>query len=659
MRYGEIAALLHGGDYNVEQWLDRPDILAEDIRLMKKAGVNVVTLGVFAWATYEPREGEFHFEWLDKIMNTLWENGIYVILATPSGGKPPWMIQKYPEIMRVDKNRIRHLYGERENHCNSNLLYRQKVLGMDRLLAQRYANHPAVILWHISNEMYGICHCRDCQRNFRIWLKEKYQTIENLNREYWSCFWSHHYNDFQEIESPAPHGETAVHGLALDYQRFYSDLSMDFLQGEIDAVKAYNPHIPVTTNLFHFNCGIDIAKLCRMLAIVSWDSYPRWHCGTNPLSEWETALEAAFGFDFCRSQKGTPFLLMESTPSTTNNAAVCKLKRPGMHMLSAMEAIASGADSVQYFQWRKSRGAYEKFHGAVISHNGSEETRVYRDVCAVGKRLDELSALKGAKTKSSVALLYDWNNMRALEEQKSLRKTNREFDEIIKEHYEALVRNYVSVDIIDQNMEFDGYGLIAAPMLYMFLPGTSEKIRRFVEQGGIFVLTFYSGLVNENDLAFECMPPYSLNDVFGLKVEETDVLMEGEYNTFLYCGERYKATTYFDLAQENGASVLSAYEREFYAGMPAITQNHFGKGWGYYIACRPEQKFLYQFYRNTLRQAGIPAIIDSEYVEDVMVKERVQNGEKYVFLMNFATTARVIQGIELAGYETKILRSQI
>lgn len=171
MRYDEITEFLHGGDYNAEQWIDRPDILAEDIRLMKKAHVNVVTLGVFSWSMYEPKENEFHFEWLDKIMDDLYANGIYVILATPSGGKPPWMIKKYPEIMRTNADRTRLLYGDRENQCNSNLIFREKVHQIDLLLAERYSHHPALIMWHISNEMYGECHCNDCQENFRKWLK--------------------------------------------------------------------------------------------------------------------------------------------------------------------------------------------------------------------------------------------------------------------------------------------------------------------------------------------------------------------------------------------------------------------------------------------------------------------------------------------------------
>lgn len=655
MKFDEWRTLLHGGDYNVEQWLDRPDILAEDIRLMKKAGVNVVTLGVFSWSMYEPRESEFCFEWLDKIMDSLYANGIYVILATPSGGKPPWMIKKYPEIMRTRADRVRLLYGDRENQCNSNGIFREKVRKIDSLLAERYAHHPALLMWHISNEMHGECHCPDCQKNFQKWLKDKYGTIDRLNREYWSTFWSHGYDDFSEIESPAPHGENAVHALALDYKRFYSELSIDFVKQEIDTMKKYNPDIPVTTNMFHFNCGINPARLAEVIDIVSWDSYPRWHCG----NDWNAAVRAAFAFDFCRSQKKKPFLLMESTPSTTNHFDTCKLKRPGMHMLSSMQAIACGSDSVQYFQWRKSRGAFEKYHGAVLSHNGSENTRVFGDVAEVGKRLAEISQVKGSAAESRVALVYDWENMRALEEQKSLHSRKKQFEDIIVEHYEALLKNYVSVDIIDSRADFSDYDLIAAPVLYMMREETVDKIRKFVEEGGAFVTTFYSGLVNENDLVHECWAPYKLNDVLGIRVEETDALGEGEYNELIYGDQLYKVSYACDLIHADTAEVMAEFQKDFYQGMPALTRSRFGSGVGFYIAGRGEKNLLYRLYADIIRERKINRILESEYIDQVMVKERCDGNKRYVFLMNFSKEERVAAGNVLAGYEAKILRGEV
>lgn len=660
MQLPKIDHLLHGGDYNPDQWLHNPEILEDDITLMKQAGVNVATLGVFSWTSIEPREGEYTFQWLDDIMDKLHKNGIYVILSTPSGARPPWMAQKYPEVMRTGENRVRMLYGARENHCESSPIWREKVREIDEKLAERYANHPALIMWHLSNEMYGRCYCDKCAENFRKWLKSKYDTIENLNTQYWTSFWSHKYTDFDEIEPPANHGEMQVHALVLDYYRFYSDLQIEFINLERNSVKKYNPNIPVTTNMFQINCGINYDKLAKSLDLVSWDSYPRWHCQKDKSTEWSNAVGAGFTFDYVRPLSGKPFYLMESVPSVPSQFEFCKLKRPKMHMLSAIQAIAHGSDSIQYFQWRKSNGAIEKFHGAVIDHNGSADTRVFRDVCEVGEMLKELSYLKGTSGISEVAVIHDYDNMQALFQQRGMRKDRSFFEHLPQFHYEALLKNYVNVDVISVDADFSKYKLIIAPTLYMFKPGVTEKIRNFITNGGSFVMTYYSGLVNENDLCFSgtvnnpVFAPYSLTDVFGIKVNEIDGLCDDEYNELEYNGQRYKAMTCCELIEVDDAEVLAEYEHDFYIGMCAASKKQFGTGRAYYIACHTEMDFLYELYKNILIDSGISKIIDTEYVDDVLIKER--SGKKIV--MNFSTEERGItvngEHITLSGYDYRI-----
>lgn len=272
-----IPRMLHGADYNPEQWQHYPEVLAEDIRLMKLAKCNVMSVGIFSWVSLEPEEGVFTFEWLDRILDSFAENGIYAFLATPSGARPAWMSQKYPEVLRVEANRVRNLHGFRHNHCATSPVYREKVRIMNTKLAERYANHPAVIGWHISNEFGGDCHCDYCQEAFRAWVQDKYGTLDKLNHAWWTTFWSHTITDWSQVESPAPHGETQVHAMNLDWRRFVTDQTADFIKHEIVPLKAANPAIPVTTNLMEFFEGLNYWKFADLLDVISWDSYPTWH----------------------------------------------------------------------------------------------------------------------------------------------------------------------------------------------------------------------------------------------------------------------------------------------------------------------------------------------------------------------------------------------
>ena len=393
--------LLHGGDYNPDQWLDRPDILKEDIRLMKEAHINCVSLAIFAWAKLEPREGEYQFDWLEKTIDDLYENGIYTVLATPSGSKPLWMSEKYPEIRRVRGDGRREPSGGRHNHCYTSPTYREKVRQMDTALAKRFSKHPGVILWHLSNEYGGECRCPQCEAAFRQWLKKKYGTLEALNHAWWNDFWAHTVTDWEQIHAPGPEGEDGAFIQHLDWKRFVTDQVVDFAAAERDAVKAVDPSLPVTTNLMYYFDDYNYFKFKDVVDVVSWDAYPQWRGGDNS----DLAVSYAMWHDLMRSMKKQPFLLMESTPSTTNWCPVSKLKKPGQHQMSSMQAVAHGSDSVQYFQFRKSRGGFEKFHGAVVDHCGTGDTREFQDVQAMGLWLEALEGLQGAATPAWAAIV--------------------------------------------------------------------------------------------------------------------------------------------------------------------------------------------------------------------------------------------------------------
>lgn len=670
--------MLHGADYNPEQWLQYPDILLEDIRLMKEAGCNVMSVGIFSWANLEPEESIFTFEWMDQLLDRFAEKGIYAFLATPSGARPAWMSAKYPEVLRVEANRVRNLHGFRHNHCFTSPVYREKTAIINRKLAERYGTHPAVIGWHISNEYGGECHCAYCQNAFRSWLKQKYGSLDALNHAWWTTFWSHTYTDWLQIESPAPHGETQVHGLVLDWRRFVTDQTLDFYKHEIKPLKELAPHLPVTTNFMEAFEGLNYWKFADVIDFVCWDSYPTWH-GTK--DEHDLAAWVGLNHDMFRSIKGgKPFLLMESTPSLTNWQPVSKLKRPGMHLLSSMQAVAHGSDSVQYFQWRKSRGSSEKFHGAVIDHAGHEHTRVFRDVSEVGQMLSQLDDIVGSTVHPQVAIIFDTENRWAVKQAQGPRNIGMNYEETVRMHYKPFWDMGIPVNVIDMDCDFSPYKLLIAPMLYMVRPGVGERIERFIENGGVFVSTYWSGIVDENDLCFLGGFPGPLRKALGIWSEELEGLHDCDANTIRVTsgsvsglkGE-FEVREICDLIHLETAEAIAEYGQDFYAGRPALTVNHFGKGKAYYIAARAEKPFYHAFYRGLTAQEGIPRVLDTELPQGVTAQLRTDGVQDFVFLLNFTDRLQTVQldghkytyvlsdegvhqSIELQGYGAAILK---
>ena len=628
----DFPVLLHGGDYNPEQWRHmKEEIWPRDMELAKAAGINTLSVGIFSWAVLEPREGEYDFRFLDEIMDQMAQNGMKAVLATPSGARPQWMAAKYPEVLRVNAERQRQLFGGRHNHCLTSPVYREKVRAINTALAERYKDHPALGLWHISNEYGGECHCPLCQQRFHEWLRKRYGTVEVMNRAWWNTFWSHEYPSFDAVESPSPIGERDNTSLLLNWRRFTSDQFRDFYEWEIAPLKAITPDVPCTANLMATYPGIDYFNLGKALDVSSWDNYPVW---TGDARDAQVLMDAAFRHDLMRGVGGQkPFLMMESSPSAVNWQPVNRLRKPGVLMLQSMQALAHGSDSVQYFQFRKGRGGSEKFHGAVVDHAGTRETRVFREVAEVGQRLDALKALTGSAPESSIALIYDWENRWALEQSSFGHKNHQKYEETVRTHYSVLRGLAHDVDIIDQTCPLDGYRIVIGPMTYLLRPGFADRVKRFVSEGGVYVSTYVSGWVNEDDLAFLGGWPGPLKEVLGIWDEETDTLDETQHNHFSWQGRTYRVDDYAALVHARGAEVLARYDEDFYRGDPALTRNTFGKGLAYYIAARTGTDFLRGFYGALCEKLGLTPLV-RDLPEGVDCASRAGSQGRFLFLLN-------------------------
>ncbi len=645
--------LLYGGDYNPEQWMNYAGVWEQDMRLMRLANVNTVSIGIFSWAELEPSEGFYTFDWLDRVFEKLAANGRRIILATPSGGKPNWLAARYPEVRRVNEQGMREPQRGRHNHCITSPIYRKKITEINTLLAQRYGAHPALLLWHIGNEFTGYCYCDLCMAAFRLWLRNKYGTLEKLNHAWWATFWSHRFTSWDQVNCIDPN----IHGMILDWRRFMTSQVIDFIAVECEPLRRHAPHIPATTNfigLIDFDEAYDYSKIAQSMDIASWDSYPFWH-NRSPSEggDASVACDTAFVHDLTRAMKpDRSWLLMETTPSAQNWTPVSRLRRPGMLRLNGLQAVAHGSDSVLYFQWRKSRGGCEKFHGAVVDHAGHEHTRVFQDVTALGAELGKLSSVAGSLIRPRAAVIYDWENRWAIDAALGPRNVNKDYLPTCRAHYREFWRRGVAVDVISSIANLEPYRIVVAPMLYMLRPGVAENIARFVNAGGTFVATYMTGIADENDLCFLGGFPGPLKEVLGIWVEETDVLNDfdrqtvvaGENALELGLSGHYAAQHYVDLLHLRGSEALAYYSDEFVAGRPAVTRNRYGGGIAYYVASRNDAHFLSDFLGGVIREAGIKSAAGlpafHPLPHGLSMQVRTDGKTDTLFVMNFSDVER-------------------
>jgi beta-galactosidase len=648
----KLAKILYGGDYNPDQW--PRETWDDDIRLFKLAHIDVATLPVFSWALLQPDETHYEFAWLDEILDLLAANDIYACMATSTAAHPAWMAHRHPDVLRVDFHGRKRRFGTRHNSCPNSPTYRKYARALALALAERYQHHPALLLWHVSNEFGGACYCDHCAAAFRAWLQQRYGTLQELNDRWYTRFWSHTFYDWDEIVPPnllsehlSPYDDTrtAFQAISLDYRRFMSDSILACYRSEYEAIKEFTPDIPVTTNFMGHYKPLDYFAWAPYLDVISWDSYPPMD--VNP-------ADVALRHDLMRGLKnGQAFMLMEQTPSQQNWQPYNSLKRPGVLRLWSYQAVAHGADAVMYFQMRQSRGACEKWHGAVISHANHENTRVFREVAELGKELDQLGdSLLDATIEAQVAILFDWENWWALEMSSGPSQDLKYLPQIYK-YYRALWKLGIPVDLVSPSADLGKYRLLVAPAAYLLQPGFAKRVESFVEAGGAFLTTFFSGMVDENDRVVLGGYPGELRDLTGVWIEEFDALPPEVTNEIVFekpLGQltgSYQCGLVCDLLHAEKAEALAVYGKDFYAGCPALTRNRFGSGAAWYVASDPEQPFLDALLAHICAEQGIAPLLTPP--SGVEITRRTKNGQAFTFLLNHNDEPAEVQLGDLVG----------
>ncbi|WP_071130636.1 beta-galactosidase [Enterococcus timonensis] len=642
--------ILYGGDYNPNQWPE--EIWQEDMRMFHLANINSTTINVFSWAKIQPSENVYDFSELDKIVQLLSDEKKEIVMATSTGALPAWLFKKYPEVGRTDYQGRQHKFGHRHNACPNSLVYQKYAQALAEKLAQRYGDNPNIAYWHVNNEYGGECYCENCTKAFRVWLQDHYKTLDQLNAAWNTEFWGHTIYEWDEIVAPNELGDgmsdyrSAFAGMSLDYCRFNSDAILNNYKMERDAIKKIVPQAAVTTNLMGTFKGLDYFKWAKEMDIISWDNYPAYN------TPWSIV---AMNHELMRGLKDQPFLLMEQTPSQQNWQPYNSLKKPGQMRAQSYQTLAHGGDSIQFFQLRRSVGACEKFHGAVIEHVGHEHTRVFGEVAELGEELTRLDELVGATSQAEVGVIFDWENYWGLEYTSGPNIDLRYVDQIHK-YYRYFYENHIPAQMISVDSDFSKYKFIVAPVLYLMKAGLGEKMTEFVKNGGTLLTTYMSGIVNESDNVYLGGYPGPLREVSGIWVEEIDALAPEQTNTVqLKNGTSGTGKLVADLIHLETAESLGEYTSNFYAGMPMATVNHFGAGLAYYFGTDLSDNLLNEILDQAVSQANVQPLLNEK--TKLEITQRFSQEKVFTFILNLSAEEQVLPA-EFAG-KVDVLKNQM
>ncbi|MFE9751055.1 beta-galactosidase [Saccharothrix saharensis] len=588
-----LGGLAFGGDYNPEQW-DEP-VWAEDDELMRRARVNLATVGVFSWALLEPEEGRYDFAWLDAHLDRLHAGGVAVDLATPTASPPPWFTRAHPDALPVTADGVRLVHGSRDTYCLAAPAYRDAARRVASALAERYGDHPAVALWHVHNEYATLCWCDHVAAAFRTWLRARHGTLDELNEAWGTAFWSQRYTSWDDVLPPRATQWHHNPGQSLDFRRFSSDLALTAYREQRDAIRAHSDR-PVTTNLMLPGYqNLDLWAFGRELDFVTIDHYP-----DRP--GLDAAADTAFGADRARSfGGGRPWLLMEQGANTVYAEGRVLPKDPGDILRHTLAHIARGSEGALFFQWRQSKAGAETWHSAMVPHAGPD-SRIFREVAEVGEAVARLAEVAGSTVAAEVAVLHDAEAWWASQAD-GLPSADLDHHSMLRRAHRALWDAGVVTDFAHPEHDLGRYRLVLAPALLLLSDAGAANLRRYVADGGTLLVQHFSGVVDDRPHArLGGYPALPLREALGIRVEEPRPLRRDERITL---SDGAHGTVWSEYLHLDGAEAVAAYTRGMLAGRPALTRHAFGSGHGWYLSTVLDGPDYGALVDRLLREAGV------------------------------------------------------
>ena len=616
----EQSSVVIGTAYYPEHW--GRERWLEDLQLMQKAGITTLRLAELAWSRMEPEEGRYDLDWLEEFIDLAYNKaGMKIILGTPSEASPVWLRDKHPEVVRINVAGLRE--GGRGQHCHTSEVYRGYISRMAEQMVRRFANNPAVIGWQIDNELRGVaCYCQDCARSFRRWLRTRYGTLDTLNREWGTQFWSQTYNTWDEICLPSQDQITISTSQVVDYKRFISDTTVDFLNMQVDIIKKYAPHQFVSHNALGSRYyAINMYDLAKKLDFFSWDSYPHVD---------EDYTNCCLGHDIARGTRHDNFWMLEQKNGYFNGSNYNLALEPGIARNWAYQDISRGANGVMFYRWRANRWGQEQNPNAILRHDGSPR-RAYYEIQKLTGELAPFSAeLAHTRVEAPVALLHNYLDVWAHEAKRQY--TNISYDSVMMEYYRGLTENGVTADIVlpdDPNLS--KYKIVLAPNIMLLSQSDADNLTRYVENGGHLVVGARAGMKNENNVVVDTPWPGYLAKLTGVTVDEFEAFPEHAWNQVVYQGKQYDARAWADVLTANIAEVEAVYGGKFYAGKPAITRNYVGAGSATYLGVAGSPELIKRYVERLLDECGI---VRTAMPGNVYMTVRSGGGKRYAFVIN-------------------------